>query len=96
MSDIKVKILAVDDNIVNIKVLGQYLIKQGYEVITADTGEQAIEFIENEHFDIILLDNKLPGIEGIEVLEYIKEKEYDLLKALSKCHRLFPLYWFVQ
>lgn len=49
-----------------------------YELIDADTGEQAIEFIENEHIDIILLDNKLPGIEGIEVLEYIKEKEYDL------------------
>lgn len=49
-----------------------------YELIDADTGEDAIELIENNHIDIVLLDNKLPGIEGIEVLEYIKEKEYDL------------------
>jgi len=48
-----------------------------FEVIEAETGEKAIEIIEAMPVDIILLDNKLPGMDGIEVLEYIKKKEFD-------------------
>ncbi|MCK5856281.1 MAG: hybrid sensor histidine kinase/response regulator [Bacteroidales bacterium] len=49
-----------------------------YDIIDAETGEEALSIIENELVDIVLLDNKLPGIEGIEVLEIIKERKYDL------------------
>lgn len=49
-----------------------------YSIIEAETGEQAIELIDKGGIDIVLLDNKLPGIEGIEVLQYIKEKKFDL------------------
>ncbi|MFO7614950.1 MAG: hybrid sensor histidine kinase/response regulator [Bacteroidales bacterium] len=49
-----------------------------FDLIEAETGEQAIEIIESQPVDIILLDNKLPGMDGIEVLEYIKKKEYDV------------------
>jgi two-component system, sensor histidine kinase and response regulator len=49
-----------------------------FELFEAETGEKAIEMIDSKPFDIILLDNKLPGIDGIEVLEYIKNKEYDI------------------
>jgi len=48
-----------------------------FEVIEAETGEKAIEIVESLPVDIILLDNKLPGMDGIEVLEYIKKKEFD-------------------
>ncbi len=50
-----------------------------FETIEAETGELAIEIIDKEQIDIILLDNKLPGIEGIEVLDYIKSKNYNAL-----------------
>jgi signal transduction histidine kinase len=49
-----------------------------FDILEAETGERAIEIIDSEKIDIILLDNKLPGIEGVEVLEYIHEKEYDI------------------
>ncbi|HNV81888.1 MAG: ATP-binding protein [Tenuifilaceae bacterium] len=49
-----------------------------YEVMEAETGEKAIEIIDSSSIDVVLLDNKLPGIQGIEVLEYITGKEYDI------------------
>ncbi len=49
-----------------------------FEIHTAESGEKAIELIESNSIDIILLDNKLPGMDGIEVLEYIQNKEYDI------------------
>ncbi len=49
-----------------------------YDIFEAETGEKAIEIIEKYSIDIVLLDNKLPGMDGIEVLEYIKNKNYDV------------------
>ena len=49
-----------------------------YQLHEAESGEKAIEILESTHIDIVLLDNKLPGISGIEVLEYIKQKGFDV------------------
>jgi two-component system sensor histidine kinase/response regulator len=49
-----------------------------YNIIEAETGEIALEIIEKSGVDIVLLDNKLPGMDGIEVLEHIKNKDLDL------------------
>lgn len=68
----KIKILAVDDNIVNIKVLSQYLLKQDYEVITAESGEEAIEKFKSEKPDIILMDIMMGGMNGLEATAKIK------------------------
>ncbi len=50
-----------------------------FEMIEAGSGEEAIEWINRQVPDIVLLDNKLPGIDGIEVLEYINEKQIESL-----------------
>lgn len=68
----KIKILAVDDNIVNIKVLTQYLLKQDYEVITAESGEEAIQKYKIDLPDIILMDIMMGGMSGLEATAIIK------------------------
>lgn len=49
-----------------------------FETKEACTGEEAIQILEKEPVDIVLLDNKLPGIYGIEVLEHIRQQEFDV------------------
>jgi len=53
-----------------------------YEVLEASTGEEGIEIMERENPDIMLLDNKLPGIQGVEVLEYVRRKNHDIVVAM--------------
>ncbi len=53
-----------------------------FELVEAPTGEEGIEILEKDKPDIILLDNKLPGMQGVEVLEYIHNKKYDIVVAM--------------
>ncbi|NCA76121.1 MAG: hybrid sensor histidine kinase/response regulator [Alphaproteobacteria bacterium] len=53
-----------------------------FEVLEAATGEEGIEIIESNPPDILLLDNKLPGIQGVEVLEYIKKKQISIVVVM--------------
>jgi signal transduction histidine kinase len=53
-----------------------------FEVMQAGSGEESIEMLEKDKPDIILLDNKLPGMQGVEVLEYIRKKSYDIMVAM--------------
>ncbi len=53
-----------------------------FEVFEAGTGEDGLSFIEKEVPDLLLLDNKLPGMQGIEVLEYIRKRNYDIMVAM--------------
>jgi ATP-dependent Lon protease len=69
----KYRILVVDDEQLTCKNLEHILKKEGYEVITAYSGEKAIEALQQYHFDIILADLKMEQIDGIQVLEKAKE-----------------------
>jgi two-component system, sensor histidine kinase and response regulator len=53
-----------------------------YEVYEAATGEAGISMMESDMPDILLLDNKLPGIQGVDVLEYIRKRNYDIVVAM--------------
>jgi hypothetical protein len=53
-----------------------------FELTDAPSGEDGIKLIEKELPDILLLDNKLPGMQGVDVLEYIRERKYDIAIAM--------------
>ncbi|HAD03916.1 MAG: Fis family transcriptional regulator [Desulfuromonadales bacterium GWD2_61_12] len=75
----KHKILVVDDEHLIRWSLEQNLKKQGYEVISAGTGEDALRLVRDESPDLILLDIQLPGINGLQVLEKVKELEEEVI-----------------
>ncbi len=67
-----IKILLVEDEDQIRKVLSFNLIDEGYAVVEAKDGKEAITFLQNEYFDLILLDLMLPLISGLDVLDFIK------------------------
>jgi DNA-binding NtrC family response regulator len=73
MSD-KNCILVVDDNDSLRKTLSRELSENGYIVFSAANGREAINLVEGEKIDLVLLDIKMPELDGFEVLKYIKTK----------------------
>lgn len=68
----KDKILWVDDEIDLLKAHVIFLESKGYEVTVLNNGQDAIELCKKESFDIIFLDENMPGISGLETLTHIK------------------------
>jgi two-component system response regulator AtoC len=73
------KLLVVDDEHLIRWSLEQNLKKQGYEVVTAGSGEDALRLVREEQPDLVLLDIQLPGISGIDVLGKIKDHDEDII-----------------
>jgi len=69
----KRKVLIVEDEAVMRESVRDWLIEDGYDVDTAVNGEEALEKIKGEEFGVIVLDLKLPGIDGLQVFEHAKE-----------------------
>jgi len=87
------KILIIDDEpgiregtkriLQNFKVDYPFMDEQiDFQVLEAGTGKAGIEIIDSELPEILLLDNKLPDIQGVEVLEYVKSKHYDIIVVM--------------
>jgi PAS domain S-box-containing protein len=75
-------ILVVDDQPQNIELLEVYLVPQGYEIVTATTGEEALRKLSDNQIDLILLDVVMPGMDGFEVIRRIRQDD---------AHRLLPI-----
>ena len=68
------KILWADDEIELLRPHIMFLEQKGYDVETANNGSDAVEMVKNDHFDIVFLDEQMPGISGVETLEMIKSE----------------------
>jgi PAS domain S-box-containing protein len=75
-------ILVVDDQPQNIELLEVYLIPQGYEIVTATTGGEALRKLSDNQIDLILLDVVMPDMDGFEVIRRIRQ---------DNTHRLLPI-----
>jgi len=71
MSDMA-HILIVDDNILNLELARDVLELEGYEVSTAATGEEGVKFVRNAPPDLVLMDLRMPGLSGLEALEFLR------------------------
>ena len=73
MSGEKAKILLVEDNVALSGVISFNLVRAGYQVTTVSNGREAIEALERGHFDLVLSDQQMPKMTGIQLCEHIRE-----------------------
>jgi two-component system OmpR family response regulator len=69
------RILLVDDEVAFANNIAKLISKRGYEVMTVYNGESAIKAVEESEFDVIVLDLKMPGLDGMATLKQIKKRQ---------------------
>ncbi|MGQ9920101.1 MAG: response regulator [Desulfobacca sp.] len=80
------KILVADDEMSIRLLYSEELKEEGYDVVTAANGKEALEIVSREPLDLVILDIKMPEMSGIEVLRQIKEKFPNLPVLLSSAY----------
>jgi CheY-like chemotaxis protein len=70
----KLQVLVIDDDAVVGRSFDRVLSGKGYEVDTALSGEEGLRDIESHNYDVVFTDIKMPGMDGLEVAERIREK----------------------
>lgn len=82
----KQKILLVEDDLALSRVYQEYLKNETYEIFPVDTGKAALDAIDNEAPDAILLDLKLPDMDGIEILKHIQDRAFNCTVIVITAH----------
>ncbi|MEC4675685.1 MAG: response regulator [Nitrospirota bacterium] len=80
------KVLIVDDDQNILRLYREELLDEGYEVVTASNGKEALEMFDRENPDIVTLDILLPDIDGIKLLRQMKEKKPRLPVIMSTAY----------
>jgi DNA-binding NtrC family response regulator len=78
MVNTKQVILIVDDEEGLRDGLSKLLEGEGYAVVAAETGEEALQILQQSHIDLVLTDMRMPGMDGIELLKKIRERHGEL------------------
>ncbi len=84
------KILIVDDELIMRESLAGWLQRDGHSVQTAPSGEEALEKLKESHFDIMLVDIKMEGISGLEVLQQVMERDPDVAVVMITAYGSIP------
>lgn len=82
----KIKVLVVDDDKRMVKTICDILQFKGFETEQAFCGEEAVEKAKGDGLDCVLMDLKMPGIDGIETLKIIKEMRHELPVMLMSAY----------
>lgn len=75
-------ILVIDDDAFIRELLSEFLTKQGYKVLLAESGDKALEMLEPGTVQVALIDLKMPGIDGVETMKGIKTRDAGVLIIL--------------
>ena len=73
--DAYLSVLLAEDNLVNQRLVVRLLEKRGHRVVVASTGLEALQALEKESFDLVLMDVQMPEMDGLEATAAIREKE---------------------
>ena len=84
------KILIVDDELIMRESLAGWLERDGHQVKTASSGEEALEMLEHNRCDILLVDIKMEGISGLDVLRQVKESDPDVAVVMITAYGSIP------
>jgi DNA-binding NtrC family response regulator len=90
MSNKKEKILVVDDEKIVRESLFHWFQEEGYQVDTAEDGETALRIFDKNKFDLLLVDMKMPGMSGLELLDKVKEIDKDTIVILITAFASVP------
>ena len=82
----KANILVIDDQESIRDSCKQSLSRKGYEVDTANNGEQGLDLLKKKSYDLVILDLKMPGLNGIDVLKKIKENDPEVVVVVITGH----------
>lgn len=80
------KVLIVDDDPAIRMLYKEELEEEGYDVVTASSGDEALKLFDSEDPDIVTLDILMPGMDGIQVLRHMKEKKPRLPIIMSTAY----------
>jgi DNA-binding response OmpR family regulator len=80
------RILLVDDEASIRLTLGALLERNGYDVTSAESGEQAVQLLEQQPFDLLLTDLKMPGIDGMQVVAAARQRQPDVAVIVLTGH----------
>ena len=80
------KVLLVDDEEEFVDTLAERMRSRGMEVATSNSGGDALDLVDRDAYDVVVLDLQMPGMDGIEVLERIKQRRPDIQVVLLTGH----------
>jgi DNA-binding NtrC family response regulator len=84
------RILIVDDELIMRESLAGWLERDGHDVQTSPSGEDALEKMKDTHFDILLVDIKMEGISGLDVLRHVKDNDPDVAVVMITAYGSIP------
>ncbi|MDF2522591.1 MAG: heme response regulator HssR [Clostridiales bacterium] len=85
-----VNILVVDDHEKIRKLMGIYLTREGYNVLQAENGEEALKVLENTHADLIIADIMMPEMDGYEMLSVLRGSSFNMHILMVTAKDTFP------
>ncbi|MDG1484450.1 MAG: EAL domain-containing response regulator [Myxococcota bacterium] len=85
------RILMVDDDLPLLRILRKLLLREGHDVFTADSGLEALQIADNERLDVAIIDQYMPGLTGMEVMQRLQHLQPGCVRILASGQLDIPI-----